>query len=350
MNQTSSSRAVFTRQVLIAIGIAAVVLVLLWSSWYFANVLLLTFAGVLLAVFLRGIAEWLSARLPIPIGLSLTLVVLALIAAFGLVLLLFGPTISRGFDELAQALPQALEQLEDTIKQHRFLNNAFERALQDGPSTLLTPTTFNRVAGIFSTVLGALTGLLIILVNGLYFSVEPGVYVNGMVRLVPIDRRGRAREVLAELGHVLRWWLIGRLVSMTLVGIMTGLGIWLLGLPGAAALGFLAGLLSFVPNIGPVIAAVPAVLVGLMQGPQMALYVVLLYAGIQTVESYFITPLVQRRAVSLPPALILAVQIAMGLALGVLGVLLATPLALVVLVLVQMLYVNDVLGDDVQPP
>ena len=134
-------------------------------------------------------------------------------------------------------------------------------------------------------------------------------------------------------------------MSLCLVGMLTALGLWILGVPAPLSLGFVAGVLSFIPNFGPLLSLVPAVIVALPNGPQMVLYVILLYAGIQLVESYFITPLIQHRAVRLPPALILLAQILMGVLFGFLGLLLATPLTAVLLVLIKRLYIEDVLAE-----
>ncbi|MGH6611543.1 MAG: AI-2E family transporter, partial [Burkholderiaceae bacterium] len=197
-----------------------------------------------------------------------------------------------------------------------------------------------------SGVLGGIVNVLIIIFVGLYLAAEPRLYTNGLVRLVPIRHRPRAQEFLSALGHTLRWWLVGRLSLMLLNGVLTALALWLLGVPLALTLGILAGLLNFIPNIGPVIAGVPAVLIALMQSPQQALYVFILYVALQSVDGYVLTPLVQRRTIELPPVLTITAQVLLGVLLGTLGVLLATPLTAAALVLVKMLYVEDTLGDS----
>jgi predicted PurR-regulated permease PerM len=198
---------------------------------------------------------------------------------------------------------------------------------------------------IFSTTFGALAGFIVILFIGLYMAVAPTLYTEGVIRLVPIAKRGRAREILQALGHTLRWWLLGRGVSMLMVGLLTAAGLWLIGVPLALTFGLLAALLTFVPYLGPILSAIPPTLLALTQQPQQALYVILLYISIQGVESYLLTPLVQERTVSLPPALTITAEVLSGILLGGLGVILATPLVAAALVLVQMLYIEDTLGE-----
>ena len=161
----------------------------------------------------------------------------------------------------------------------------------------------------------------------------------------PRRRRKRARDVIREIGNVLRRWLIGQSVLAVCVAFLTGTGLMLLGAPFAIALGLLAGVMEFVPYIGPFVAAVPAILVGFAESPQLALQVGLLFLGIQMTESYVLAPLIQHKAVHLPPAAILFAQVLMGAIVGALGVAVATPLAAAVMVAVSMLYVEDALGD-----
>ena len=167
---------------------------------------------------------------------------------------------------------------------------------------------------------------------------------------MPRRRRKRAREVIYEIGNVLRRWLIGQSILAVCVALLTGAGLLLLGAPFAVALAILAGLMEFVPYIGPFVAAVPAILVGFAEGPQLALYIALLFLGVQMAESYVLAPLIQHRAVHLAPAAILFAQVLMGAIVGALGVAVATPLAAAVMVAVGMLYVEDALGDPSARP
>jgi predicted PurR-regulated permease PerM len=197
------------------------------------------------------------------------------------------------------------------------------------------------VAQAFSTTLGALVNIAVVLFMGVYMAINPGWYRRGVLRLISPPRRARAREILDAIGHTLRWWLFGRAVGMTIVGIMTTLGLWLLGVPFAAGLGVLAGLLDFVPFAGPILAAAPGVLVALSDGTIQVIYVLLLYFSIQLLEGYVLTPLIELRSVHLPPALTIGAQVLLGVLVGPIGVAVATPLTAVIVVLIEKLYVED---------
>jgi predicted PurR-regulated permease PerM len=270
--------------------------------------------------------------------------VLMLLAILGIGVWLLAPDLAAQLSELAETLPRSIQHLEQRIRQYGIGQWFLAHAT---PVSALLPegSMLGRITRVFSTTLGVLASLIVILVIGFYIAVAPQVYTEGVARLVPIERRGRAHEVLQALGQTLRWWLLGRWISMMLVGLLTAVGLWLLGVPLALTFGLLAALLTFIPYLGPIISAIPPTLLVLMQSPMQVLYVILLYLGIQSVESYLLTPLVQQRTLSLPPALTITAQIFLGLLLGTLGVILATPLIAVTLVLVQMLYIEDVLGE-----
>ncbi len=199
--------------------------------------------------------------------------------------------------------------------------------------------------GVFAATFGVLADLYIILIIGLFMMATPKPYVNGLVTLIPKAGRQRAQEVFEKLGTTLKRWIAGKLFSMLVVAILTALGLWILGVPMVLALAILAGILSFIPNFGPIIALIPAVLVGFMEGPSMALYVALLYVGVQAVESNIITPMVQKKMVYIPPAMTLISQVLLATLVGGLGLILATPIIAITMVLINMLYVEDVLGD-----
>jgi len=314
-------------------------------AWVTADVLFLVFAGVLLAVLLRSLADLLGELAGLGRNWSLALTLLLLAALLALAGLFLGAQIAEQLDQLGPRLRDTWEQTRDIL--HRY---AWGRSVLGDPKVGdLSPEKAGWLAritgGLFSTAAGAVAGLLVTLFIGVYAAAAPKVYHRGLLQLIPARYRERAAEVLEEAGSALRGWLLGTLVKMAGVGIAATVGLWLLDIPLALALGLIAFLVEFVPYLGPFIGAVPAVLVALAAGPADAAYVTLLYLCIHAAEGYVIAPLVDQRSVHLPPALGLVAQLLLGTLFGFLGLILAVPLAALAMVLVQMLYVEDFLGE-----
>jgi predicted PurR-regulated permease PerM len=222
--------------------------------------------------------------------------------------------------------------------------------LQHLPLARLRPDAtqiISGVTGVFSTAFGVVVNVIIILFIGLYFAVQPELYLRGFLCLIPRPGRDRVRQLLQALDHALSLWILGRATSMVLVGVLTAVGLKIIAMPLALVLGVIAGLLTFVPYVGPIAALIPAVMVGLLQSHLMAAKVLIVYSLIQFTEGYFLTPMIQRRAISLPPAILLLAQLCMGIFYGLFGLALATPMAVVVIVIIQVLYVHHVIGDPV---
>ncbi|WP_405229498.1 AI-2E family transporter [Lentisalinibacter sediminis] len=326
-----------------AVLLTALAVLLVWPG---SPVFLVAFSALLVALLLDGLAYLLMRLVPVPATLARLMVVALLGLAILAFFLLAGPRFSEQASELADRLPAAIDQVRDAVS-HPPLQTPIEN-LDPGA---LAPSGKDIVAGItgvFSTVFTLIANIAAILVIGLYLALQPRIYVRGVLHLVPENRRERAREILFSLGHALRWWLVGRFASMAGVGLLTTLGLWLIDMPLALVLGVIAGLFSFVPYIGPITSIVPALLIALTESLPMALWVTMVYVAVQFIEGNFLTPLIQRRAVSLPPAVLLLAQFALGLFYGLFGVLLATPLAIAVIVLVQMLWVQSVVGEPIR--
>lgn len=325
------------------------IILLLLLVWYAIDVLLLAFAGILVAVFLRGIAGFVSRYTGLSGGWSLAITILLILIIVGLGIWYFAPKISSQVDNLMESLPQSVSRVEDRIRDYGWGRRLLDQA--PAPEQIFTgrQDTLSRITGMVSTTFGAIADAVIILFIGLYLAINPKIYLAGIRHLVPPDKRARAAEVIEEIGHALRWWLIGQFISMLIIGVLTGLGLWLIGVPLALTLGVLAGLLEFIPNVGPILSFIPAILLALLVSPTTALYVVGLYIAIQAAESYLVYPLVQKKVVEVPPALTIFSVVLMGVLVGGIGVLLATPLLVVVLVMVRMLYVRDTLGDKGVP-
>lgn len=326
---------------LVYVGIAVGIVILLLLLWYAIDVVLLAFIGVLLAVLLRSPADWLSSRTGWSEGWSLALVIVVLATLLATAGFSFGRAVAQQSGQLSEQLPQVLEKARERISQHELGKRMVESTETSESDTQFLTRGLRLVGSTFA----ALGSLVVVVFLAVFLAASPRTYVGGLLMLVAKRRRQRMREVLEEIGHVLQRWLVGQVILMAAVAALTGIGLTLLGVPFALPLALIAGLLEFVPYVGPIVAAIPALIVALSEGPQLALWVGLLYLAVQSVESYILTPLIQHRAVDLPPALILLAQVLMGVTAGPLGVIVATPLAAAALVAVKRLYVEDVLGD-----
>ena len=246
-------------------------------------------------------------------------------------------------------LPDSLQGLKAALSTHAWGGPVLDLLARSARSAV-NPEQIAKLAGVFSTTLGGLASLFIVVVLGLYFAAEPELYLDGVLHLMPPAHRKKAGQVARKLNHALRWWLAGRLTAMLIIGILVGLSLFLIGPANAFILGALAGFLSFIPNFGPLFAAVPNILVGFAESGLTALSVALTYPVVETLEGYLITPYIERQAVAMPPALLLVAQLVMGLGFGVLGLIFASPMTVATVTLVQMLYVREVLEETVKLP
>jgi predicted PurR-regulated permease PerM len=335
---------------IVYVGIAVTVVVILVLLWYAIDVVLLAFIGVLLAILLRAPADWLHERSGLSEGWSLAVVGVLFLALIVVAAVLFGRGIAAQALGLVDRIPEIIESFKEQLGQNELGARVVALAESSGMFSGGDGQFIGRGLGLIGSTFGALANVLIVLFFAVFMAAEPKPYIEGTLFLVARRRRNRVREVLYEIGNVLRRWLVGQSILAVCVALLTGAGLLLLGAPFAIALAILAGLMEFVPYIGPFVAAIPAILVGFAEGPQLALYIGLLFLGIQMTESYVLAPLVQHRAVHLPPAIILFSQVLMGVIVGALGVAVATPLAAAVMVAVSMLYVEDALGDKNAKP
>ncbi|QDG54147.1 AI-2E family transporter [Persicimonas caeni] len=336
----------YTGRVITAITIAVVIVASLVIFWRLLSVLLVIFAGVLLAVFLRGLTNFLSEKTPLSHGWSLFAVIFGLLALSAGTLWLLAPPVSSQVGQITQKVPEALDQLESWAKGSSFGRSIVAEVSSLDQGSLSETIGWKRISGAFSSAIGVAANVFFILAVGIYLAVDPALYKRGIVRMVPKHWRERAEEVLDVISHQLGWWLVGRLLSMLAVAVLTTIGLWLLGVPLPLVLGLLSGLLSFVPIIGPIVSFVPAGLMALLVSPVFVLYTAALYVGVQILEGYFITPIIQQRTVSLPPALILIAQLIAGVLFGLIGVLVATPVTVLVVALINLVYIEDILGDE----
>ena len=310
---------------------AAVVAVLAIACglWFARTAILLAFAGLLLAIVLYGSSRALAELTRLPRLVTLTIVVLAVAAFLVLVLWGAGPTIAQQVTQLARSLAVGATSLTKEFASFADQSSLFENLdLVQLLEKFLSPWGIATSAtSVALSIVGVFSAGLIVLFFGIYFATDPHAYVELVARLAPADRRITTMQMLHQTGDLLRRWLVGQGIAMALIGGFTYVGLLILGVPIPFVLALFAGLAGFLPYLGPIIGAIPMVLVAGGEGLDLALWVVGLYAIIQFLESYLMTPLIQSRAVSLPPAVVILAQLVAGAVFGILGLALATPLA-----------------------
>lgn len=328
---------VFLRRVLCVLAIGALALAL----WVLADLLLLVFAAILAAVALRAlmapVMRW--TGLPEPLAL---LVVVLLILAFGVAVVLpFGPRLAEQTAYLFETAPQALKALSERLDLGRLTRDVGGSAF----GALASGAVF-----LGSSLIGALAGAVLIVAGGIYLAAAPHSYRRGLVALFPSRWHGLISSTLDDSAFALGRWLNAQLIAMVIVGVLTGLGMWIVGVPSPLALGLVAGATEFVPIIGPILGAVPALLLASGLGWEMTLAALVVAVIVQQLENNVIMPFVVGRVVELPAAVGLFATVAAGLLFGPLGLLLGYPLAIVADVAIRRLYVREALGKRVEIP
>lgn len=326
--------------------IAGLVVALALLAYALRHVLLLLFAAVLIAVGMRGLAGVVARVTPLKGNAALAVAALLLLTLIASGFWLLGAQIAAQVSDLIERLPSAWESVRAQLAGNRYgarLLAELESARSSGAGVLAGVAS--RLGGFTLTFAGVLLDLLVVLIAAAFLAVSPNTYRSGLLSFTPKPRRQRIGEALDAAAIALRKWLAGTLMSMAfLTGAIT-LGLWALGVPAPLALGLLAGLAQFVPLIGPIVAAAPGLLIALTVGPQTALWTFALYVVASQVEGNLVYPIIQQKAVSIAPVVTLFAVIGVGLLLGPLGAVLATPIAVVISVFLTIFYVRQTLGD-----
>ena len=376
----------------IVLSLTGVILALL--LWRARSLFLVVFLGVIAGLALSSATDWLE-RHRIRRSLGAPLVMLVLLGSLAGTIALIAPTVRDQVKQVSSEVPKAMKKVEEWLgvaqrnalgqqppqgqqqpegqqqqapeqegaqqrqpgaqqqqqqRQKQQPPGQQEQQQRGGLQSMIQGQA--RSAGrvlfpMISSTFEAIAGVLIIIFIAIYIAVSPRTYEKGILHLVPHPKRPRARELMTEVGQTLRGWLVARLLAMLIIGAITGIGLALLGIEAAIALAFIAGLLELIPFYGPIVAAIPAIGVGLVESPQKAISVAILYLIIQQLEGNVLTPLLLKKRLEVPPVLTIVVVSALGIVFGVVGMLAAEPLVAAGLVVTRKLYVRDVIGDDV---
>jgi predicted PurR-regulated permease PerM len=317
------------------------------AFWLAREVVLLAFLGVLIAVVFSFPVGWLSRIMPR--GVALLLVLLALVgAAVGLAALV-APTLEREIDQLRESAPQAIQKAQGWLRRVQSAAGGGGQGKGGGPAEkapeVAAKVGEKAVPALIGFVSGV-TSVILVIVLGAFLVYQPEVYRKGVRLMIPPEREPIFDEAWRRTSEKLRKWVGGIVISMTLMGTFTAIGLALAGIDGWLLLGVLTFLGTFVPYVGAVASAIPGLLAGLAQSPRHFVLAAAVYVGVHLVEGYLVQPLVMKRAVEIRPALLLAGQGVFGAVFGLMGTIVATPMLVCVQTLTQYLWVERRLGKE----
>jgi predicted PurR-regulated permease PerM len=343
--------------VYVGVGLVFALVLASYLVYQIAVVVLVLLLTLLFSVIISGPVDYLERR-GVGRGVGTLAVLGGLIFIFAIVGAALVPTIEDQTRELVETFPELLENargLVVSLQNSLGLETSFgvdPQNLLDSARNFLSGGALATVANVGASVANVISFAVVIIIATVYAVAEPRPLIRGFVALFPAGHRQRVREILGDVYETLQRWFLGQLASMTIIGVLSTVALSVIGIPFALLLGVFSGLVSFIPFVGPMISVIPPVLLALIGDPIDALWVVLAYAGIQTIESYLIYPLVMSRAVSLHPAVVMFALLIMGTLFGFVGVLLAVPLVTALHVLLRELWIErmEQMGTDPNPP
>ena len=331
----------YLRRLMITLLVAA----LAYGTWQLSNVALLLFAAILVAVILDAIADLLAEWTPVPRGWSITVASLLVAALVIGLFVLFGTQLAAQLREVFAKLPEAID-----AAGNRFGIDQASHQIEEALAASSGSNAFFRAAGIGYTLIGAIGNLVLVYVAAIYLAADPGLYRHGVVKLLPEAHHARALDAMAVAGNALKLWFGGQIITMAIIGVLSYAAYWWIGLPSPLALATIAGATNFVPFLGPILGAVPALVFSLAMDLETMLWTIAAVVVIQQVEGNVITPMIQQRTLLVPPVFVLFAILAFGALFGLAGVFLGMPMAVVAMILVQKLWIRETLGEETEVP
>jgi predicted PurR-regulated permease PerM len=327
----------FKFRVIFTVFASTTVVAAAFAAWEARIILLVLFAGCLGALILASLTSLLQTWLRIPRVMAFASVLVAIVSALGLGVWLRGPALAQQLSELQTDIPDAIRYLFAFLHEYGWGRWILAQTTDAAQSSRWLSYAASGLGGAMATTVSTVACLLLVFLASIYLAAEPEFYMRGIRRVLPPSVLAKVEACLDEAIRTLRFWLLARLVSMTAIGTLVTVGLWLLAVPLAGTLGFIAALLTFIPNLGPFVSAVPAVLLAFAVSPIKGLLTVVLFSLAHFIEGNFVTPLADRKIVKLPPFLTLSLQLLLAPATGALGVALAAPLLAVTMSVVRAL-------------
>jgi predicted PurR-regulated permease PerM len=325
----------FFKRACIVVAVATIPILI----WYLFGVILMVFGAIILAMLLRLGAQPFMRHASLPEGIALALSGFLILGIFGGAAYLFGTRVSGEFQDVMQRATSASVTIEAQLRTSQFGNFVLNH---------ISSTSFS-MTGVLSGVLklgsNFLEAVIIMVISGIYIAVQPRLYRDGLIRLFPPRAHARTAGIIDGIGEALRLWLLGQLIEMVVIGALSLFAVWLIGVPSPLALGLIAGIGEFIPYLGPILAAIPAVLVAITKSPETALWTIVAYLFIHQLEGQVIAPLIQRHMVAIPPAVMLIGIVTLTYLFGLIAIIFAAPIAVVVYAAINLVYMHDTLGE-----
>jgi predicted PurR-regulated permease PerM len=317
--------------------------------WLLSDVVLIIFSSILIGIALCGLAKPITSHIGAPHFFAVMIAALVVVAGISLPFSLFGARLLAQYDEIALDIPNAIATIRHAIETHPF--GRFVEDIIGGadPSKMAAPLT-THVVSIVAATGKVLSYVIIMLFGGIYLAIDPDRYINGLIHFTPITYKDRVQSFITRSGSTLRWWLSTQLLVVIMNGVFAGLGLWAFGVEAPVALAMLGGALAFVPYVGTIVAMAIGALASFPQGPAFALFALIGFGAASFVEGYLITPYIQSKTLSLPPVILIFSMLAFALLFGTLGVILAAPLTIIIMIALDTIYVPAKAGLKERPP
>jgi predicted PurR-regulated permease PerM len=344
LNSSDSAAAILaTRRAFIVFGAIVILITIFLGFRLVLHAVLLYFASIIAGLVLVILTKWIKKVIPIHHVVALCIVILLLGGLGYLLIMLIGPQILSQWSDLIESVKKGLTKVQELSKANTWIGHMLSFTKSPGE---LVPSLAGGVKGAFVITAQFISESLFVVLMGVFLAANPPLYIDNAIRLFFPHRRELVHRSFNAVTHALRRWLLGRFIAMVMIGIFTTIGLLIAHIPLAAPLGIIAGILDFIPFVGPFISAIPAVLVALADEPIKAAWVLIIYLAVHLLED-FLTPIIQFGVAQLPPALLVSVQILLTMLAGMLGILVAEPVTMAIIVIIQVIYFKAYLQEDV---